>query len=249
MRILVNAVQRSSSKMLTINLSSYLKHSCNHTEVPILENWFELGQNRVGNTNHCHMTVENDMIKMCPLETSYADEIEHRLNFLHTYTNPLVIKIHPDNDDCHRASELLSQTFTCYNLTRRDIVEQTFSWVVTNLTREYVPGQIQEKHIADISTDPIIVTGHEFQKILQYIDKQNTRVKQLPAQKQLYLEDLVSIHTAREFCDYLELPFVDFELQTSSGIEYGAEKRRMIANFDELQKFGRYLVNKYNISH
>ena len=63
MRILLNAVQRSSSKYLSANLSLYLKHKHNFPHVPVLENWFELGRNRIGNTNHCHITVEDNQIK------------------------------------------------------------------------------------------------------------------------------------------------------------------------------------------
>ena len=249
MRILINAMQRSSSKNLSNNLKFYLTKKFGCVNVPVLENWFEFGQNRIGNTNHYHMTVEDYQVKYEPLTTSYSEEVAHRLNFLLSYENPIIIKLHPDNSDCQLASQTLSSKYMCYNLSKKDIIEQTFSWLITNLTRQYVPGSAQKYEILKLSENPITISGNEFKKTLFFINQQNKKIQTLYNKKHLHYENLISITNAKEFCDYLDLPFVDFELHTNQGLEYGESKKFMIANYNDLHKFGGYLINKYNLDY
>lgn len=244
MKILLSALPRTGSKWLCKNLHLYLKARFNfaaelyvndayNTKLPITD-WFTSDGEKMVFDGHIKPFVYN--FKLVPDQLSLTDEIYHRLKLLEEYNQHMVIKIHPVVlREAIAISVLQNIVDKHYILKRRETFDQCISIIACNHTNLWSMSQRLKDKIAQLKENPYTIPIDRFNVAWQNL---NTRIKwldTLPNSQTLYYEDLIKIKNDLDFCIWLNLPYYQFDLSMSFGIEYGDDKKSIISNYDDLK--------------
>jgi hypothetical protein len=169
---------------------------------------------------------------------SVIDELNHRMNIIRNLEYPYVIKHFPYDDIKYITTELLSLVDRTYYLIRPDIFEHSLSWELAIKTRSWINNPAQDKIIQDAKINPIVID----------IDSYTIRLKELLEYNKKYerhdstisVDQIKTINSSKDFCKVFNLEFIDFKF-TKLPIEFGDNKKYMIANLDELHDIYSYL--------
>jgi hypothetical protein len=242
MKILLNALPRTGSKWLAVNLSKYLDTAFGRSAYLYIDNkpwvisdWFDyqgdqlLFHGKICQINH-NFILTNETVDI-------EQEMYSRLDLLVRYDAPIQIKVHPQTLPSLIACEILKkQAYRYYSLRRRDTFEQVFSKCLCIQTEIWNPGVELNVLLIDLLKNPIEISEEQF---LFELRQNSTQIDYLDNElgcQHLYFEDLVNIKNSGDFCSWLNLPVVEFRLDQYFTKEYGPLKPYIVKNYQKLKE-------------
>lgn len=252
MKILLNALPRAKSKWVCFNINEYLKAKYDFSSDLLigkcrlpLTDWFTKKDEGLSFSGHIIKCYQDFLYISTNVKAN--DEIQNRLDLLLDCHNPMSIKIHPTS-----WHELIAiQVISCicdryYTVRRRNILEQCISILTCEHTNAWNPGSTLDSQISKCLDNPFIVDTTAFIKKLDFLKMQNDYLNQQTTAIHLYAEDMINITDAKDFCSYLQLPYVEFEIHNGFNIEYGEKKSSMIKNYDQLMEIANAYFKNSN---
>lgn len=240
MRILVNALPRTGSKWLCVNLRKYLRTKYGSSarlsvgdQIWPITDWFSNINNKL--LINGHIDPYNNNFILNGSYTNIETEIANRLKLLKECKNSIAIKIHPNTWIETIAIEAIKPHCQhYYTLRRKNVIDEAFSLLVCQHTDIWEPSDKLNETILSSCKTPFSIEMNTLLSCLDSIKQQHLYLDSQENAHHLLAEDLFKIKNAKRFCKYLALPYVEFEIDQYFGVEYGNKKVKMIKNYKKL---------------
>lgn len=240
MKILLNAMPRTASKWLSVNLGKYLQNYYdNKDKTYVIFNWFI--KNKPNSLFFDGRMIQiGKKFKFSNIPVNVDNEANDRINLLKNYDFPIIIKEHPQSWQALIAIEQLKTVSDrYYTLRRRNKFEQCISQCICEKTKIWESGLELKNALIECSINPFEIDTSFFMQRLQQIFLDNQYFDQQDSAKHLYFEDIIEIKNPQDFCLYLGLPMFNFQLDNYFAEEYGDQKKTIISNYEELYKISQ----------
>jgi hypothetical protein len=248
MKIAINSLPRSGTKFLQANFHRYIKSAgynvlCPESFDSILEPF-----NFLDHELELKATI-----------TGIESIDQHKINFVKKYRYPK--DINSETIDRYSYLKSLKQSWVfkrtpwvrfdpilyesaveldkCVAIVRSDMFEHTLSFVLARQLNIWAPTNELETAVETCKNKPIKLNEDEFIQFYKWI-KQYNKIKWVKDIQVVDFDKMVKIKNSKEFCDFFNLPFVNFDFHYFH-IEYGDNKRKMISNIKELRVIAKSL--------
>lgn len=251
MKIVVHSLPRSGTKILVKNFQQYLKS----LGEPVLNSDYEYGLDepfsfKEEGWSEEKKTTTRLIIKHLKGETVYVpdcdpedikEEIQRRFSALINLKHSWVCRRVPFGKFDPILYDTVSNVDKSIAIIKNNIFDHCLSYTLAAQLKIWSAGQELNLAVEKYTASKIKLNetdfAHHYSMFWQF-----NQMKWFPPILSVTFEDMVKINNNKEFCDFFQIPFNDFQFSPFE-IEFGDNKINMIANIKELKD----IANKLDI--
>ena len=248
MKIAINSLPRAGTKVLQANFHRYLKAAkynilCPLGEESIVEPFLfsdnehdlQVTKTTIGVIDNWQINWEKKYIRPTPISV----EIQNRFERLESMPQSWVYKVSPWSKFDPILYESASRLDKSVAVLRHDIFDHAISYAFARQIKIWQPGEQMNEALQIYSADPIKLKLNDFEWIYKWFLRWN-KIKWVKNIQVVDFHEMVKINGSKEFCDFFNLPPVEFEFKRFK-IEFGDNKRKMISNLKDLRSLAKHL--------
>jgi len=250
MKIAINSLPRSGTKLLQANFHRYIKSAgydalCPESFESILEPfYFSKDDRELGSSVTRIESIDQYKInfKKYKFPRRVTDEIIERYKYLKSLKQSWVFKRTPKG----RFDPILYQSVVELDksvaIKRYDFFDHALSLSLAKKLDIWAPTDQLNDAIKNHTIQQIKIEETEFAADYKWI-KEYSKIKWVKDVQVVKFEEMVKLNNSKEFCDFFQLPFIEFNFHKFD-IEYGDNKRKMISNIEELRLIANEIDEK-----
>ena len=240
MKIAINSLPRSGTKLLQANFHCYIKSAgydvlCPESFDSILEPFYfskhelELKESvtRIESIDQYKINFKKGGVP-CRI----TDEVIRRYKYLKSLKQSWVFKRTPRDQFDPILYQSVVDLDKSVAIKRYDFFDHALSLSLAKKLDIWAPTDQLNDAIKNYTMQQIKIEKTEFASDYKWI-KEYSKIKWVKDVQVVKFEEMVKLNNSKEFCDFFQLPFIEFNFHQFD-IEYGDNKRKMISNIDEL---------------
>jgi hypothetical protein len=252
MKIAINSLPRSGTKILQGNFQQYLKASgyavlCPDSFDSIGEPFnFEDYENDLQVTKTGITGIDGKKIlfsKKHKNPVPLTEELKTRYVFLTGLKNSWVYKRTPFSNFDPILYESAVGLDKCIAIVKQNTFEHCISFVLARQLDIWSNGDSLRSAIRNYTENKIKIELSDFSHFYKWFKDYN-KIKWVKDIQVVRFEEMVKLSNSKEFCDFFHLPDTDFDFHPFV-VEYGDNKINMISNMLELSELAKELDKKY----
>ena len=253
MKIAINSLPRSGTKILQINFQQYLKATgyvvlCSESVDSIVEPFnFTDHENDLQVTRTGISSIDDHKIHFAKKHKNpmpLIEEIKSRYILLSSLKHSWVFKRTPFTKFDPILYESAVGLDKCIAVIKQNIFEHCISFVLARKLDIWSRGDKLTKAIEDYTKQQIELDPVEFEHFYIWF-KDFNKIKWVNDIQVVRFEEMVQLSNSKEFCDFFQIPFIEFNFHPFV-VEYGSNKLKMVSNLKELFQIANRINEKYD---